>query len=248
MLRDQPNDPFEALRAAEARRRFHQFGTVAVLLAGVAFAVLLWSIPKQFHDQGEARIIMLAFITGLLAIALSIPVMGRLKREEAVRIKAVRKKEQELRGEALRRTVDEVRDRQRIVGEQSEQQSSLGEEISEGRWPRKLRWTIARRADEKAGEGAPNSRATLDRLSLSWVNLRNADLRGEDFRGAVLQGADLRGARLDSADLRKADLRDCRLEGASLDGVIYDRTTIWPASLDRKALETMRPEKKADAG
>jgi Pentapeptide repeats (8 copies) len=244
-----PKGPLEALEAAEARRKFHQFGTAAVLVVGSALAVLLWLIPKQFHDPEEARVIMFAFITGLLTIGLSAPVIGRLRREEKTRVEALRDKERELGGEELHRSVEELLDLQKILDEELDKKiSRVEEEIPEGRLPQQINW-----ADEKpVDEEAPTPRAAPDRLLLSWVNLRNADLQGEDFRGAVLQGADLRGARLDSADLREADLRDCRLEGASLDGVIYDRNTIWPASIDRKALETMRPETapkdEADAG
>jgi hypothetical protein len=189
-------------------------GTAIVLFVGTALAVLVWLIPKQFHDQQEARVIMLAFITGPLAILLSVRVMRRLSREEKVRVRAVRQKECELREEA-KMSPEELLDLQK-------------------------------------NEGTQTALAAPDRLLLSWVNLRDADLRKQDLRGAVLRGADLRGARLDSADLREADLRDCRLEGASLDGVISDDTTIWPASIDRRALETFRPgtaaEKESDAG
>jgi hypothetical protein len=229
VLTDPPNDPLEALKAAEARRRLHQSGTAAVLGVGIVFSFLVWWIPTHFHEPQEARVIVLAFITGPVAIGLSVPVMRRLGREERARARAVRQKECELREGA------------RISAEKSGDFRNEPEEPLERISPA-----------EKTEEEAPTPPTAPDRLFLSYVNLRNADLREEDLRGAVLRGADLRGARLDSANLREADLRDCRLEGASLEGAIYDRTTIWPASIDRRALETIGPEavpeKESDAG
>lgn len=211
-----PTGPFEALEAAEARRRFHQTGTAVAIVVGAAAVALVWLFPKLFHDPEEARVITLAFITGLLTIGSSVPIMARLWREEDARVEALHRKERDLRDEGLQMRV----------------------EAPEGWSPRKF-GRATRTRPEKLER---SSRANPDRLLLSWVNLRDADLRGEDFQGAVLRGADLRGARLDTADLRGADLRDCRLEGASLAGVIYDSETVWPASIDRKALETMWPE------
>jgi hypothetical protein len=230
VLVDPPNDPLKALEAAEARRRFHQLGTAAVLGMGIVLALLVWWIPKHFHDPQEARVIMLAFISGPLAIGLSVPIMRRLSREEKARVRAVRQKECELRGEAPRMSAEDSVDFRKESEEPVERISPA----------------------EKAEEKGPTPPAAPDRLLLSYVSLRNADLRDEDLRGAVLRGADLRGARLDSANLSGADLSDSRLEGASLDGVIYDEATIWPASIDRRALETIgpeaAPEKGSDAG
>lgn len=196
-LSNPPKSPLEALEAAEARRRLHQWGTVLAIVVGCALAAAVWLIPKLFHDPREARVVVLAFITGPVAIGFSIPVMARLRREERTRLKGIKRTEVVLRNEK-------------------------------------------RGAEEFAQE--PTAPGAADRLLLSWVNLRDADLRGQNFRGAVLRGADLRGAILDTADLRGADLSDCRLEGASLRDIDSDAETIWPASIDRRALETMSPE------
>jgi hypothetical protein len=238
-----PQSPLEALEAAEAHRKFHQYGTATVLLVGAILAAAVWLIPTLFHDPTEARVITLAFITGPLAIALSIPVMARLRQEEETRVEGIEKSRTELTSkeeeaqEAVRKRFEEWLEENVVALRKDDPGPGL---------PREFRPVIDPAVFGILGEEEPTEPSAADRLVLSWVDLRNADLRGQNFRGALLRGADLRGATLDSADLRGADLGDSRLEGASLHRVRYDINTIWPASIDRRALETMSPEETSE--
>ena len=81
--------------------------------------------------------------------------------------------------------------------------------------------------------------------SLKIKNLSNADLTNADLSKADLSGANLSGANLTGANLANADLTNVDFTGGNLSGAIFDRSNIKGAvfsgaTLDQKALTSLR--------
>lgn len=94
-------------------------------------------------------------------------------------------------------------------------------------------------ANLQAGQlwGVSLRKASLKGANLSRADLRDTDLREANFSGAELAGAALRnanlaGASLTGADLWRADLRDTDLRAADLTGAKLDRADLQRAAFD----------------
>jgi hypothetical protein len=160
------------------RRSRQQTVTVIVLCIAIGAGVAVWLIPVVFDDQSAARVVLVATLAGLFAIAFAVDVGHRLLTD------------------AARRDARLTLTPNRIEAEGLVESGPIGHKARSSKAPLQLSRVDLRKA--------ALANADLRRADLRFADFREADLRSADLGEADLRGTDLRRADLRGAILAKA--------------------------------------------
>jgi hypothetical protein len=175
--------PQEGQRDADATPRKRE-RLVAVVSGGIALATLaaVWLLPKVFHDESAARVVLVAVLVGLAAIGFAVLVALRV------------------------RTDADQREPQRVSTSYAFRAQGVTESrpITAAPTPGKTPLQLSRVDLRRAALAGVSFRGA----DLSFADLREADLRSADLSEADLRGADLRQANLRETKLTGATYDD----------------------------------------